>query len=294
VEPVLRPARPEDKAAIAAFTQGTFPWGDYVERRFDDWLGAPASLTVVAEVAGETVAIARGALLSPVEAWSQGLRVHPEHRRRGLGAALLEHLIAWAAASDAQVMRLSAESWNEPALALFATLGYRPAGEWLAAERSAAQVAPTPGGNGGKRVPAPVRLVPAPAAEADVAMLSWAGGPLEQAAHGLFARHWSWRRLTLADLQESGRRRALWQSPLGWAVAEAAAGEEADEGAFHVAWLSTYPEDARVMLRSLVDLAAAAGAGRLEMEVPAVDWLGTALEQGGWEIHPLVVFARAL
>lgn len=59
MEPVLRPARPEDKAAIAAFTQGTFPWGDYIERRFDDWLGAPSSLTVVAEVAGEAVAIAR-------------------------------------------------------------------------------------------------------------------------------------------------------------------------------------------------------------------------------------------
>ena len=187
-------------------------------------------------------------------------------------------------------MRLSAESWNEPALALFATLGYRPAGDWLAAERSLSASRPIPGGNGGKRVPAPERLVPAPPAEADVAMLSWAGGPLERAAHGLFATRWSWRRLTLSDLQSAGRRRALWQSPLGWAVAEA----EAEDGAFHVAWLSTYPEEARVMLRALADLAAASGAERLEMEVPALDWLGTALEQAGWELHPVAVFARPL
>ena len=51
---------------------------------------------------------------------------------------------------------------------------------------------------------------------------------------------------------------------------------------------------ARIMLRALADLAAAAGAGRLEMEVPAVDWLGAALEQTGWELHPIRVFARAL
>lgn len=288
MEPVLRPARPEDKAAIAAFTQGTFPWGDYVAGRFDDWLGAPDSLTVVAEAAGEAVAVARGTLLSPAEAWSQGLRVHPEHRRRGLGAALLEHLITWSREEGARVMRLSAEAWNEPALALFATLGYRPAGDWVAAERPVASGPPTPGGNGGRRVPAPVRLVPSPAAEADVAMLSWAGSPLEQAAHGLFPMHWSWRRLTQTDLEAAARRRALWQSPLGWAVAEA------EDDAFQVAWLSTYPEDARTMLRSLVDLAAASNAARLEMEVPAVEWLRSALEQTGFELHPLRVCTRAL
>ena len=130
--------------------------------------------------------------------------------------------------------------------------------------------APTPGGNGGKRVPAPQRLTPAPPAEADVAMLAWAGGPLEQAAHGLFATT-----LVLAPpdpgrpARPRRRRRALWQAPLGWAVAEAAR-----RAAFHVAWLCTYPEEARVMLRALVDLAPrCAEAERLEMEVPAVDWL---------------------
>ena len=119
-------------------------------------------------------------------------------------------------------------------------------------------------------------------------MLSWAGSPLEQAAHGLFAVDWSWRRLTLGDLEAAGRRRALWQSQSGWAVAES--GEEA----FHAAWLSTYPEDARALLRALADLAAANGAERLEIEVPARDWLRAALEHGGWELHPLRVCARAL
>ncbi|MFH1330628.1 MAG: GNAT family N-acetyltransferase [Actinomycetota bacterium] len=288
MEPVLRPARPEDKPAIAAFTQGTFPWGDYVERAFDRWLAGPDSLTVVAEVAGEVVGVARGALLSPAEAWSQGLRVHPDHRRRHLGAALLEHLAVWAASAGARVMRLSAEEWNESALALFSTLGFRPVGAWLAAERPVELGKPSPGGNGGKRVPAPERLTPAPPAEAAAAMLAWAGGPLEQAAHGLFATHWSWRRLTLGDLETAARRRVLWQARSGWAVAES------DEGSFHVAWLGTFAEEAGILLRALVDLAAAAGAERLEMEVPAVDWLRSALEQSGFQLHPLQVCARAL
>lgn len=288
MEPTLRPARPEDKAAIAAFTQGTFAWGDYVEGAFDRWLAAPDSLTVVAEVEGETVGVVRGALLSPAEAWSQGLRVHPEHRRRHLGAALLEHLAAWAASAGARVMRLSTEEGNEPALALFSTLGFRPVGAWLAAERPVALGRPSPGGNGGKRVPAPERLTPAPPAEAAAAMLAWASGPLEQGAHGLFSTHWSWRRLTLDDLEAAARRRVLWQAQSGWAVAESV------EDAVHASWLCTFPEDARTLLRSLVDLAAASEAERLEMEVPAVDWLRSALEQTGFELHPLRVCARAL
>ncbi len=288
MEPVLRPARPEDKAAIAVFTQETFSWGDYIERRFDAWLADPDSLTVVAEAGGEAVGLARGALLSPAEAWAQGLRVHPDHRRRGLGAALLEYVAAWAAAHDARVMRLSAEAGNAPALALFARLGFREIGSWLAADRAVTSGKPATAGNGGRRVPAPERLTPAPPFEADAAMLAWAAGPLERAAHGLFTRDWACRRLTGADLEAAARRRSLWQAPSGWVMADV------DEGTFKVEWLCTYPEDARIMLRALVDLAVGAGAAQIEMPIPALGWLHSALEQAGWETHPLRVLARAL
>jgi hypothetical protein len=201
----------------------------------------------------------------------------------------MDHLAAWAASSGARVIRLSAEEGNDPALRLFARLGYRTVLAYLGAERAVPASAPAPGGNGGKRVPAPQRLTPAPAAEADIAMLAWSGGLLEQAAHGLFVtRPWTWRRLTLADLEAAARRRALWQAPSGWAVADGA------EGTLHVSWLCTHPEDARIMLRALVDLAAIGEAERLQMEVPDVDWLRSALEQAGWELHPVRVCARSL
>jgi len=288
VKPVLRPARPEDKGAIAAFTAATFAWGDYVTERFDAWLTGTDALTLVAEVNGVAVGLAHGSLLSPTEAWLRGLRIHPDHRRHRLGAALLEHLIGWATERGARVVRLSTEAWNERALRLFESLGFRPAGSWLAAERVLASGPPQPQGNGGKRVPAAERLTPAPPADAEVAMLGWAAGPLEVAAHGLFAADWSWRRLTLSDLEAAARRRALWQARSGWAVGEM------DEKTFQLSWLCSYPEDARLMLRALIDLALRAGADRLEMEVPDVDWLRGALEQAGFELHPLRVCARAL
>jgi len=288
VEPVLRPARSEDKEQLVAFTRGTFSWGDYIDRVFDQWLADPAGMTVVAEVHGEAVGLARGTLLSPAEAWAQGLRVHPQHRRRGLGTALLDRLAAWATGQGARVIRLSSEDSNSAAGALIPTVGFRPVGRWLIVEMEGLQAGPVAGGNGGRRAPAADRLRPSPPPEADAAMISWSGGPLEVAAHGLFSRHWSCRRLTLQDLAEGTRHGALWQGRPGWLLGEM------DRDEFEIHWLSTYSEDARAMVAALLDLAVATGADRLEMQVPAVDWLKTAFEQAGCSTGPLTVFARAL
>jgi hypothetical protein len=67
-----------------------------------------------------------------------------------------------------------------------------------------------------------------------------------------------------------------------------------EDGTFRVSWLSTYPEDARAMVRALLDLAAAAGVERIEVMLPAVEWLGRALEQSGCRLHPLTVYSRGL
>ncbi len=224
--------------------------------------------------------LARGTLLSPAEAWAQGLRVHPEHRRRGLGTALLDRLAEWAAGQGAKVIRLSSEDSNTAAGALIPTAGFRPAGRWLIVEKEELRAGPTPRGNGGKRAPAADRLRPAPAPEADAAMISWSGGPLEMEARGLFSQHWCCRRLTLADLAGAARRGALWQGRTGWLLGER------DRDEFEVHWLSTYPEDARAMVAALLDLAAAAGADRLEAQLPAVDWLRSALDRAGCATAP--------
>ena len=287
---MLRPARPEDKEAITAFTQGTFTWGDYIDRVFDRWLAEPDSLALVADLEGEVVGFARGALLSRREAWSQGLRVHPAHRRRRIGVALLEQLASWAAGAGAKIMRLSTEETNAPACALFGTMGFRPAGAWLAAEKPLGQSLAGPKGNGDggpRRLPADP-LKPAPPQEADGAILSWAGGPLEQAAHGLFPIRWSWRRLALDDLAAAARRGELWQNGRGWALAEL------DEESLFVSWVCTDPDAAVAFVRDLVALGRRLEAPTLEVMAPAVDWIRTALERSGCDLHPVTVYARAL
>jgi GNAT superfamily N-acetyltransferase len=284
---VLRPARPEDREAIVAFTQGTFAWGDYIDRVFDDWLARSDGLTLVSEVAGRPVGLARGSLLSPAEAWAQGLRVHPDHRRRRLGTALLDGLAGWAAGQGARVIRLSSEDSNTAAGALIPTAGFRPVGRWRIVEKEGLLARPAQG-NGRKRPSPADRLRPAPAAEAEAAMISWSGGPLEAEAHGLFSRHWCCRRLTLGDLAEAAGQGKLWQGRPGWLLGEI------DRDEFEVHWLSIYPEDAPALVAALLEIATTAGADHLEGQVPAVEWLGEAFRQAGCWTGPLTVYARAL
>ena len=288
MDPLLRPGRPEDREAIEAFTRDTFSWGDYVAGVYPDWLTDPAGQTLVAEIGGEVVAVARAAILSAGEAWLQGSRVHPGHRRRGVGTALAENLIDWAASRGARVVRLITGTDNTASLRQVSLIGFRPECDWLAAERETGSRSPVVRPNGGPRLTAADRLRPAPPADAEPAMLAWAAGPLERAGRGLFPVAWCWRRLWLADLQDAARRGALWQADPGWAIAQP------DEDTLWVPWLAITAETAKVMMRALVDRAGAAGAARLEVMVPALDWLDAALDHAGFRIHKMRIMSKVL
>lgn len=289
MDPVIRPGRPQDRDEIASFTTDTFTWGDYVADVFEGWLSEPRSRTTVAEIDGRVIAMARISMVSDVEAWAQGARVHPDHRRRGIVTALSMDLWSWARAEGALVARLAVEDWNDAARGQVTAMGFRPAGEWLMAERAVGDASPVPEGNGGRRVPPPERLRPAPPAETDAAYLSWWGGELVRTARGLFPhRGWVWRRLHVDDLFAAAERRALWSGRPGWAVAEV------DEDTFRVGWLETAPSDARAMVRALIDIAAGSGAERMRVMAPRVDWLQQHLRRAGCELHPLTIFALPL
>ena len=133
MEVTIRPGRPEDHEQIAAFTVNTFTWGDYVADAFLDWLVEPGTRTAVAEIGDRVVGMARAALVSPVEAWAQGARIHPDHRRRGIATDLSLHLWEWARSQGALVVRLAIEDWNEAAQSQVTAMGFRPAGSWARA-----------------------------------------------------------------------------------------------------------------------------------------------------------------
>ena len=59
-------------------------------------------------------------------AWFEDCIVHPEHLRKGIGNALLEHVIAQARAEGALRVMLLTDGDNTRALALYRKLGFKP------------------------------------------------------------------------------------------------------------------------------------------------------------------------
>jgi L-amino acid N-acyltransferase YncA len=53
-----------------------------------------------------------------------GLSVHPDHRREGLGRALMMTAITWARAQSCRRLQLAVVASNRPALALFESVGF--------------------------------------------------------------------------------------------------------------------------------------------------------------------------
>lgn len=61
----------------------------------------------------------------------EDLVVHPETRGRGVGGALLAALAAIAVARGYQRVEWSVLTWNEPAIAVYRSIGAKPLDEWL-------------------------------------------------------------------------------------------------------------------------------------------------------------------
>jgi len=284
----IRLATNADSEYISSWTAETFSWGDYVGETFGDWLEEDTSAVIVADVRGRAVSLGRIRMVSDTQSWASAMRVHPDFRRSGIASAVGDTMWEWARVAGARVTRLAVEDWNEAARDLVAKAGFRPIGDWLWAQRGVGDSSPVPEGNGGMRVGGYEAIKPANSAEVEPALLSWSGGELARAAHGLFAIGWTWQRLTEAHLVGAAKHRMLWGGRPGWAYA----GSEGDR--FNVNWIETNPEDSRAMVRALVERAADSGAETMRTMIPDVDWLVQAFRRAGFETGGITVFALAL
>jgi GNAT superfamily N-acetyltransferase len=284
----IRRAVADDREYIASWTADTFSWGDYVGAAFGDWLEEEHGVVIVAEVDGLPKALGRIRMVSESEAWSNAMRVHPDLRRTGIGTAVGEAMWQWADKAGARVIRLAVEDWNMAARGQVTKAGFRPMGDWFWAQRGVGDSSPVPEGNGGQRVKGYEAIKPANPAEAEPALLSWSGGELARAAHGLFAIGWTWQRLTVSHLAEASKQRMLWDGRPGWAYAAPVADR------FEVYWMETNPEDSRAMVRALVERAADSGSDTMRAVVPHVDWLIQAFRRAGFDIGGIIVFGLAL
>jgi ribosomal protein S18 acetylase RimI-like enzyme len=290
----IRPGRIEDVDVVRSFTEDTFSWGDYVGREFPAWLQESDQLAIVAvDNRDSPVAVARVGLLSVAEAWLSGARVHPDHRRQGIGSIMNDFGVEWARERGARVIRLATEEENAPARNQVEKLGYRSVARFVLATRAVEARAAAGIGtdsNGGRRLTGTERLDLAPSAEADPAYLVWSTGDLARVGHQMFAADgWAFRRLGPADLVAAAKARRLWTSPSAWVITEE------EEGEMWVPLLVTTLEDADRAAIALLDLAQEREATLLQVMIPRVDWLEEALQRRRFEMkHSNLIYEKAL
>ncbi len=108
----VRPAREEDRAPVLAFCAHTWEWGDYIERVWDDWLHNPDGRMLVATSDERPIGVGHLRMVTPQDAWLEGLRVDQEYRVQGIGTTLNMALQEEAIRRGATHVRLVIESTN--------------------------------------------------------------------------------------------------------------------------------------------------------------------------------------
>ncbi len=272
---MIRPARPEDREPVLAFCQDT--WGpgsgDYIEQAWESWLADPGVQLFAVQEAAIPVGILCVRFLNTEEAWLQGLRIHPQHRRHGLARALTLTALDAVRAQGCRSVRLATAADNAGGRAVSEGVGfYREA----VLDRFEA-------------IPAvasrqDVRL----GTEKDLAQVRHLWSHLPRAT-GLLVQSWVWRKIRWEDLED--RTRAghilLHSRALGaWMLSRGR------ELTLEAPWLQGEPEGIAAFARALRGLAIEQGAESIEVMAPAESSFGPILEAAGFNRHVRMLIYR--
>jgi len=278
----VRPARQEDIPTIVSWTTNTFEWGDYIPERLPGWLEDPDSLVVVCvDEDDRPVAVSHTTMLSPVEAWLEGARVHPEHRRSGMGSAMNQAGTIWARERGARVARLATEKTNTAARGQVEAIGYRHISTWA--------VATLQPGPHRAEIDDDRRLRASHKADVDSAWMSWSVGDLAGAGKELISHGWRWRNTRYEDLLEAAANLQLLQCPSGWLILE-----QPGEDVIRTGWSTTTPDEGPLFAEALLDLAAGRGAESIRVFVPSVPWMVETLTRAGGTPRETYIYALSL
>lgn len=272
----VRPARPDDCAAVLAFCAQTWDFGDYIDRVWDRWLADPETdLLVAVDPDDRPVGLGQVRRVTPDEAWLEGLRVDPAVRQRGLARLLAQTALDQARQRGARAVRFATLATNTPMHRLSPQLGFERVGGFLFGQAEAVR-----GADSG--------FVPATGDLDRVAVFVQQCITIE-AVGGLIAAGWSYARPSGALLErwlrETSGRLFRWPEqgrPLAYAWVEA--GEPT--APLGVPWLAAERSQVVAAGSALRRLAAELGHPAVDWRVPDSQRIGAAAGAAGFDPRP--------
>ncbi|ELY90369.1 N-acetyltransferase GCN5 [Natrialba hulunbeirensis JCM 10989] len=131
----IRRATHDDYEGVKAFTEKIWAdrGGDYIPAVYHDWLedeDDDHKKTFLADAGDDVAGIVQAVMVSPDEAWFQGMRVNPDYQRQGLSGRLNDACFEWAREQGATVGRVMVFSWNAASLGAARKSGLEPATEF--------------------------------------------------------------------------------------------------------------------------------------------------------------------
>lgn len=127
MQEVIRPLSQDDVSEIVEMTKNVWGGNDYVPVALQQWMKDSSSYPYVMERRGEVVCAANLRMMDGHRtAWMEGIRVHPDVRREGLGHTMTGYMIDQAKRMNAKRVRLITAYRNRAAVKLATSAGLKP------------------------------------------------------------------------------------------------------------------------------------------------------------------------
>jgi len=121
----IRKVLSEDRDQILEISRHIWEGHDYLPFVFDEWLKDPACSTHGVVIKDRVVAVANLRIIENGRTgWMEGLRVHPDFRRKGFADALTEHVVRMGGQLGVQRLRYTTSTENEASLKLAEKYGF--------------------------------------------------------------------------------------------------------------------------------------------------------------------------
>lgn len=119
---VIRKASFLDKNTVLDFCKSTFSWGDYISEVWDFWI--KDGILLISEKNGNPVGMCHAVNLDKHTSWVEGIRVHPDFRKSGIGTELIKYVETISSKNNISSIYMLIEINNVASISLAKKQGY--------------------------------------------------------------------------------------------------------------------------------------------------------------------------